>query len=135
MPGGPGCHGIGDAKAIRPRGEQHDGWSIIGRGDPPRGRHAIEQRHRKVHEDQVRPQLGRQLHRLGTIGGFADDLEGTGADQKPDNALANARVVVDYQNPDRWTGVTTVFSATSGVLVVGGGHGGGPESRFASITL
>jgi hypothetical protein len=68
--------------------------------DLPRRLDAVQPRHLDVHEDDVRPQLRRQGHRLAAVGGVGNDGQaGRLVDQAP-QAVADERVVVPDEDPD-----------------------------------
>ena len=77
--------------------------SVSGSSAPDlrRGRDAVHHRHQHVHQHDVGLQFVRQPHRLGAVGGLADDLHIRVVRQKHAQALAHDLVVVGDQDADR----------------------------------
>ena len=81
-------------------------------GQPTDGGRAVDTGHPEVHQDHVRTQAARELDRLGAVGRLADDLELGVAREHAAQAVADDRVVVDDEEPDRRHDRPTMPGAT-----------------------
>ncbi len=90
-----------DSFPISPGREQQHRWRICQSGDFSSGVDAVHDRHRDIHKDQIGRQAGREFDRRATVGRFADDHELPARPDQGDDAGADTRVIVDYQDPRR----------------------------------
>ena len=67
--------------------------------DPARRVEAVGARHAQVHEDDVGPELARELDRLLAVGGAADDLDPPVEREDRLERLGEEQVVVGDQDP------------------------------------
>src|SRR5450830_21448 len=93
---GTGAHAAFGVELRRLFGEHHQLARQVQVGEPLDRFQAIEPGDIEVHDNQVRRQLPRQLHRIDAVIGLGDDLEALLFQQDLDGH-ANERVIVNYQ--------------------------------------
>ena len=84
--------------ALREGGQHHDGSDAL-LSDDLCGADAVHLRHLDVHDDQVRLQLARELHRLFTVPRFTDDVVSL-LGEELDEVEADERLIFGYK--DSW---------------------------------
>ena len=71
---------------------------LVGRADLPRGLDPVQNRHRDVHQDDVRLQVLREPHGLPAVAGVPDDRDPVVAVEDRLERLGEEAVVVGYQH-------------------------------------
>jgi len=86
---------IGDPVVIGERGQDDDAAGRVGGDDQLGGGHAVEHRHRQVHQDHVGLQLCGEFHRLCSVGCLSDHRDVGGGGEQRGQAGADQPVIVD----------------------------------------
>ena len=80
--------------------EDAHGRGAIVAGDAAGRLEAVHLGHPDVHEDDVGPVAGREVHRFAPVGGLADDLDVFGRAEEDREPAAYQRLVVGHDDPD-----------------------------------
>src|SRR3954453_1215776 len=95
-----------DALAVRERREHDDAGVGVRVDDALRGLDAVHDRHRQVHEDDVRPGVAGERDRLRAVRGRPDDLDVAGAVEQLGEPGPHDGVVLGEQHTDHATGTS-----------------------------